>query len=395
MKGNVCSDFDLGNHFRHMSSKDAIKYEEAQIEHFKNFIIKCIEMEPDILIIVGNLFGNSKPRNLVAETVKTGFNNLTENGTKIFILPGTHDIPLPFTNDIPIHHIFENRDVKFLFNKERLSKAIIDEPIYKIEIDNLKINLFSTPSPLINPKNISFELNLDKNSLNLFLMADINSFKKDIEETFTNLLNSLDKFDLDALLLGGNYPEVPELSDCKFKIIHCPQIHKNNFIYAEKEHGIRMIDIADKDIKYERKVYPISRFNMINKIFNVSNLNARDINENIYNIIKENANPSNNIMRFTLVGKLEKQRYHNLKLFKYSEMGKRRNYYFELLDRIEFLDSSAEIQKLDVKKELEDFIANKMKSESKEVIIDELKLDIEDVYKESLELIKNNWEIDN
>jgi hypothetical protein len=377
-----------------MSSKDAFLYEEDQIEHFNQFISKCLQIRPDIIFIVGNLFGNSKPRNIAIENVKSGLNKLAEEGMKLFIIPGANDIPLPFTNDIPVHFIFENKNIKFLYNSEDAKKLKIEEPTYKARMGDVKINLFTTPSPLIKPTNIEVDLKIESESLNLFLMPDITSFKKDIEEIFSILLEKLNQHELDALLLGGNYPEIPELSECKFKIIDCPQIHQNNFKFDQKEHGMRLIEITRNNINQNDHIYSISEFNMINEIFNVSNFNAKDINERIYKSIKVNSNPSKNIMRLTIIGKLEKERYHNLKLFQYSEMGKRLNYYFELLDRIEFENSSQEIQGLDVMKELEDFIAMKKKSEPQNMVSDGMEFDINNIYNKSLDLIKDNWDID-
>ncbi|MBD3212872.1 MAG: hypothetical protein GF311_09710 [Candidatus Lokiarchaeota archaeon] len=392
MKAIVCSDFDFGNHFKHMSSKDVFKYEEKQIESFNRFVSKCIEIEPEIIFIVGNLFGSSKPRNLAIETVRKGLNELADNGMKILILPGAHDVPLPFTNDIPVHYVFENKNIKFLFTRENTVKLSIEKPIKQMTVGDLRFNIFTMTSPLRNPTDIEFDLEIDKDSLNLFLLSDVTSFKKNIEKIFVELLKKLDRFEFDAVLLGGNYPDVPEISKCGFDIIYCPQIHKNNFLFTQKYHGIKIIEIKNGMINDTDQIFPISKFNVKNENLDVSGLNSKEINDKIYDIIKKNSDPVNNIMRLTLVGKLEKQKYHNLKLFQRSEMGKRSNYYFELFDRIEFVNSSQEIQGLNVKEELEDFISKKKTSEPQKIIAEELKFDIDDVYKECLDLIKNNWE---
>jgi hypothetical protein len=393
MRGIVCSDFDLGNHFKHMSSKDALKYEEDQINHFQDFIEKSIELSPDFLFIVGNLFGTYQPRNYTIETVKNGLNELADKGIKIFILPGAHDIPLPFTNDVPIHLLFKNKNIEFLFNKEVSKSTNVRDPIYNIEKDNVNIQVFSVPSPLRKPTELQLELNVKSNFLTFFLMPDISSFKKDVDSIFSTFLKNLDECSLNSLLVGGNFPNVKKLTNCSFDVIHCPQIHQNNFNYADNEHGICLLEIENEKGINKKNIIPISQFDMINEIVEVSNLNPTEINELIYETIRNRSDPSKNIMRLTLIGEMEKENYHNLKLFQYNEMGKRLNYYFELLDRIEFLNSTQAIQGLDVKEELEDFINLKKSSEEQQIVIGDYEIKIDDVYREVLNLIKKNWDL--
>jgi len=367
-----------------MSSKKITSYEIDQIKNFENFIDKTIEQKPNILFIAGNLFGTSKPKNKTIEKVGKSFKKLSNSGIEVFLLSGSHDTPLPFSNDRPIHHIFEDIEkIHFLFSKKGISKEIA-EPMFKGQIKDNLFQIFSVPTPFKSPDQFEFNLKIEKDYTNVFIISDIFSFKKNPETIFTNFLNLLNKNELNALLIGGIQDNSIIKREYKFQTIECPQIHKNNLNFCENASGIAIHNFNNKKFSKRLDLIPISKLNVLHNIIDLSQIAPENVNDFIYENIKKNSDQLN-IFRLTLIGQIKKDLYHNIKIFKYSEIGRRINYYFELLDNIEFKESSQDIQRFDLLDELENFTRDKINKLNQE---DEVS-----IYQEAINLIKKDWNI--
>ena len=148
----LCSDIDLENYFKHMTTKKWLEYEEDQLNDFERLIKTIIKQKIDALFIAGNLFGTPKPKNKTIEKVMKLLRDLTSKGTECFILPGDRDMPLNFSNDRPVHYIFEDLENVHLLLREDLQELRsrnVKKSSFTGIIKNEKLNLFSSPSPFI------------------------------------------------------------------------------------------------------------------------------------------------------------------------------------------------------------------------------------------------------
>lgn len=391
LKCVFCSDLDLEYKFRHMPSKDVLIYEEDQLENFDNFIKKCLELKVDIVFIAGNLFGTSKPKNKTIEKVITSFKNLSDNGIKVFISPGSHDTPLSFSNDTPVHNIFKNiKNVNFLYSDDPASREI-KYPVFKGQINNNSLQIFSLPTPFIKPDEFEFNLEIEEGFTSIIIISDIYSFKKETKKIFNNFLDMINDSGIDFLLVGGIIPDSIKKNNYKFQIINCPQIHQNNFNFCDCADGISICTFDDGKFTQLSDIIPISKFKVIHKIMELPQIIANEVNNQIYEIIKDYSNPKKHIFRLSLTGKMDKKQYHQIKIFKFSEMGRRLNYYFELLDKIEFEENSPDIQGLNVLNELKIFTDLKIDEIQKLSLGDSIKSDSIMYLKEALNQIEKDW----
>ncbi len=392
----LCSDIDLGFKFKHMTSKKGVIYENHQLEDFEVLISKIIENKVDVVLIAGNLFGTPKPKNKLIEKVVRGFKNLSSRGISVLILPGSHDMPLPFSDDRPVHHIFEDLENVFLLLSEEtgvIKSKKIGEPVFEGRIKSEKVTIFSPISPFIRLDKLDLDLKVGTESTNIFVISDISAFKKDFETIYTNFLEKLNNFGVNILLVGGVQPTSLKKKHIKFQIVHCPQIHKNNFNYCNEKDGLLISTLQGGKFINTLKPDSISKFDVKHEILDVNKIPFDKINDSIYEKIKQFSDSEKAIYKLSLTGKLDKAQYHNIEIFKFQEMGRRFNYYYELFDDIKFQESSPDIQGLNVTKELEQFtkdIIDRIVQE--ENIKGSDKKNVELIYEDAMNLIKQNWD---
>lgn len=213
MRCVLTSDINLGYKFRHMTSKDYLLYEEHQINSFKKFIEKCIELKSDIIFIVGNLFGTSKPKNRTIEYVNKLFYVLSQKNIHIFLLPGPRDTPLPFSDDTPVQKIYESYStLHFLYDELQDKKKEIGQPLYKNIINNEKIEIFTPCNPFLKPNEQEYNLRTDDEYYSIFIQSDLSEHKKDFNKLILELPTELNDKNIDVLLLGGNIPKTMNLN---------------------------------------------------------------------------------------------------------------------------------------------------------------------------------------
>jgi len=392
----LCSDIDLGFKFKHMTSKKAVIYENHQLEDFEVLISKIVESKVDVVLIAGNLFGTPKPKNKIIEKVFRGFRDLSSRGINVLILPGSHDMPLPFSDDRPVHHIFEDLENVFLLLSEEtgvIKSKKVEEPAFEGIIKSEKITIFSPISPFISLNKLDLDLKVSTESTNIFVISDISAFKKDFEIIYVNFLEKLNNFGVNILLVGGVQPTSAKKKKLKFQIVHCPQIHKNNFDYCDEKDGLLISTLQGGKFINTLELNSISKFDVKHEILDVNKLPFDKINDKIYEKIKQFSDSEKGIYKLSLTGKLDKTQYHSIRIFKFQEMGRRFNYYYELVDNIEFQESSPDIQGLNAIKELEQFTQNIIdRIVQEENIKGSEKKNVELIYKSALNLIKQNWD---
>lgn len=377
-----------------MTSKKLAEYERTQLKNFDKFIQKCLEQKVDTVFIAGNLFGTSKPKNRTIEKVIRGFNRLSEQGITVFILPGSHDTPLTFSDDQSVHFIFENlENIIFLhFSKDQIKGKKVSDYLFKGKIKNVPLQIFAPPAPLTRPDNLEFNLQIDKDYINLFIISDIFSFKKETEKIFNDFLDNLDGSNINFLLLGGVIPDFVKLSAHKYQILPCPQFHQNNFNYYDGPNGILIYTFTKGQPDTSNKIISISDFKITQETVDVGQIPIVNLNDEIKNVIK-NHSGIKNISKLVLMGKMNKDDYHQVEIYKFRLLGRRLNFYFELIDNIEFQDETPVIKGLNVISELEKTTQSKLEEieERSDLTKAERKKEIS-IFEYAIKRIKKDWE---
>ena len=399
LRVGVCSDLDLEYHFKHMTSKKQLDYEQKQLDHFDRFIEVCLEKKIEILIISGNLFGTPKPKNYILEKVVKGFHKLTSNGIYIFILPSSYDTPLRYTMDRPIHYIFEDDDyIKILLESVNAGEfdAKISNPVFHGEIKGIKINMFTVSSPRYfnRIQNLEFDLKIDKKNSNWFIISDFMAYKDKAGDIASNFFKKLDKTDIDLLLVGGIIPESIDPSEYGFKTFHCPQIHKNNFDYSTNPSGLKIFDLNEsKQIEDSGEIVEISSLDLKQEILDVNQRPIEKVNESIKDLIDRSSNLKR-LLQIKLYGTLNRDDYHKIKIFHLLKKARKQNFYFDLADLIEFQDTAPDIEGLSLIQELNNLVDYKIKTVKTEYQGSDVELKQKiTTYNKSFNLIKKSWGI--
>jgi len=341
-----------------MTSKEALRYEEDQLEHFEVFINMCLENKVDAVFVAGNLFGTPKPKNRVIETAIKGFNSLSSESISSFILPGLQDMPLAFINDRPIHHILDGIDnVHFLYAKEisDLTQKNINKPSYQGEMKNLNVNLFNPSTPFMKLDEYNLDLETEEEAIDIFIVPVLKIPNQDETEIITKFLDKLNNSEIDILLLGGTLPESISLDNFNFQIVSCPQIHQSNFVHSGNESGLKIKGIDGKLFDDSQVIVPISKFIVKNEIFDIAPISSEDLDTSIMAYIADNADPQRQLFRLAITGEISKEDYQLISMFKFNDFGKRYNYYFEIADDLVFTNSQLEELEIEAIKELEEY----------------------------------------
>ncbi|MHA1489286.1 MAG: metallophosphoesterase [Promethearchaeota archaeon] len=395
LKCALCSDIDLEYRFKHMTSKKSVNYELEQLKHLDILVDRCLEEKIDVLIVAGNIFGSSKPKNNTIKRVVESLNKLIDEKITVFILPGPHDIPLYFSDDTPVHFILESiNNVHILQHKDFASniKKDIFKPVFKEKVKGIPIQIFTTTSPFKKPDELNFSLEIDEDYSNWFIISDLFSFKKDIDNHAANLIKKLKETKIDVLLLGGIVPDSLNMNGNGFQVIPCPQIHQNNIDHYEKESGLAIRSFDNGIFSEVEKLIKISNFNLKHEILNINTIALGEINKAAIDLIRKEHDQKYRLLKLTLLGKLSKDDYHEIKIYDLNNKGQLLNYYFELSDLIEFHEETVDISGLSLLNELEIFTENLISEKENDNDLSESEKAEEIVYlKEAIQTIKKDW----
>ncbi len=237
------------------------------------------------------------------------------------------------------------------------AKTNPNQLIQSIKIKGQNLDFYGIPNILESPKKYTYKFKLNPKHISFFCLPDPFSYKKDTDKLTSYLLERLKKIPFEALLVGGVIPKSLKTSSLKFPYIHCPQIHPNQFEFAEIPTGIKFISINDTTRKIsETDPIQISSLNMVYHHLDLNTLKAGDWDNTVKEIIKKDSK-LNCLMRITLSGNISRTQYQkHLNLYRYHEIGRVKNFYFELDDDIEFKSQIKNLSDLRIRDELKEYI---------------------------------------
>ncbi|MHA1750475.1 MAG: hypothetical protein ACTSYF_17755 [Promethearchaeota archaeon] len=388
-----------------MSRKLHLEYSQLLEDNWRVYIDELIQQELDCFVVAGDLFSTPKPWYRTLQTVMGGLQLLAEKGVSIFIFPGPHDSPLYHDEDDYPHNIFRSiPNVKILSKIEDKTNLEINEPSFFGEIKGVPIEIYTPPTALRELSSLEFKFTGRDDRLTFFIVnarfinivrnsdsssGSDNTRPQVIDKSIkidAGFIERLRDHGIDVLLLGG--PNSFNVSDYDFgvKIITCPPLNPIDFFNAGEKVGIRVISLSmvsshsftiQDEILVSKPCYKMHQAS-----YDVTNCDASKVNIDIKKILEENSGKKDMVFQLRLKGKMEKNFYHQLSLYDFMKKGRDNNIYFELLDEIQFGEAAEEISGLNPLEELERLALNDVGQDPR----------INDINREVIEKIKNDWE---
>ena len=176
--------------------------------------------------------------------------------------------------------------------------------------------------------------------------------------------------------------------------LRCLQpLHQSLFDFHLNRDGLLVGTLIKNNFKSSEEIIPITTFHMKQEFLDVGAVSNDNVNDEINLLIENNSNNDKGIFQLVLRGKVKKERYHNIRIYKFKERGSRMNYYFELQDKIEFADNSPIIERIKVIDELKSFKDSKIDDvNNSELFEEDQKKNEISVIEDAFKLIKKDWE---
>jgi exonuclease SbcD len=119
---------------RYERKKDFLQTFDAMTDY-------ALEKRPDLLLHSGDLFDGLNPRNPVRAQVMVAFRKIHENGTRIFIISGNHDVPRGIGQGVsPILEYARAGFVTFFQDWETIASESLDVRGLNVEVSGISFN---------------------------------------------------------------------------------------------------------------------------------------------------------------------------------------------------------------------------------------------------------------
>ncbi|MHA1679504.1 MAG: hypothetical protein ACTSUE_00755 [Promethearchaeota archaeon] len=371
LKCGFCSDWCLDHKFRHMTAGMHAKHSEKMLEGWRAFVDDERVTSLDALFISGNLFATPWPGNRVMYDVQQGLRDVVSGGTRVFLLPGPKDTPLFTSKDVHAMLILASMDgVELLSpgtsNSSAASNAgatktgnVIRDPLYSGSIAGQNVEIFAPPSPLPQFSDFELDIRTDPSRLSLFIThgrlelprSDGNPEIRD-RRCLLHLehLESLSKAGLDHVIIGGQGAIPPGFSSGVTgtvkvgSVLHAPPVNPVEFIHAGGETGMSTITF-DGNVATVNSTVNFCHYILVREMFDVTGLDADSINKRVLDQL-EQLSTGKSLMQFTLAGTMDQDAHVGLSVNEFLKEGKKKNFYFELIDAIEYPSTSGAITTL-------------------------------------------------
>ncbi len=119
------------------------RYERKKdfLQTFDTMVEYALQRRPDLLLHSGDLFDGLNPRNPVRAQVMTAFRKIHENGTRIFIISGNHDVPRGIGQGVsPLLEYARAGFVTFFSDWETIGSEAIDVKGLNVEVSGISFN---------------------------------------------------------------------------------------------------------------------------------------------------------------------------------------------------------------------------------------------------------------
>lgn len=309
------ADLHLDKNFSSLTDNRSYDRKQDLLNSFYSIIDYTLENKPDALLLAGDTFDKVLPRNPAKVKFTSKIREVKENGTKVFIIGGNHDVPkgikdgampIDIMGAAGIAKIFNNSDSKNIESYSLKNESEI------LNIHGISFNPFLSSSEFITP-----EVKI-QNGYNILMMhgalQGINSTNADFEEDNHIDSASITKSDLDYVAMG-HYHNFGQSEYDGTLACYSGSTEKMSFTEEKDAKCFLHLEIDNTGVDFEK--IPLKTREMKTLSLDIIDKNDINIDNLIKNKLSKFINPEL-ILRLKLRGKIDLEIYktlHKTKLY--------------------------------------------------------------------------------
>jgi DNA repair exonuclease SbcCD nuclease subunit len=302
------ADFHLDRNFSYLPDEKSYKRRKDLLNAFQQVVDFTLENKPDALLISGDTFDKVLPRNPPRVYFMENIRKIKDNGTKIFVIGGNHDVPKGVKDGVMSIETLEAARIANVFkchDHMNIEHKTIFKGNEKLNIHGMSYNPFFPSDKFINP-----QLNI-KEGYNILMMhgalQGITPIDAEYEEDNPIDSSAISNSNLDYVALG-HYHNFGKREYDGTLACYSGSIEKITFAEETDKKCLLYLNIDKSGVTYE-KIYlknrPIETFNL-----NIDE-SVTDIDKKIANYLFNNANKEL-ILRLKLKGRINFEKYKTL-----------------------------------------------------------------------------------
>jgi len=333
------------NHLNYYSQKLGSKLAERRTQigkMWRDTVDFAIEQKVDLYLHVGDLFDQISPRNPPRARVIEGFAHLKKAGIKSFVIAGTHEAPSTLIEGASPHVLLQEADLATVFeDTQSFGQEIlkIDDTTISIAGISSDRRLRSNMDPL---EGITIPFGADFNVA--MLHYSIEKIAPPFWEGPMIRLSSLENNRQINLFAMGHIHQHITRTLGNSLILYTGATEHFDFGEAENETGFCYVEVEGKKMKVEHiktKSQPMKQLKLHTSKFTVQNPTETILKALV------GASDSSGMLQLLLEGEMRFEEYLKINFPRLFDEGKRRNFYYESLDKIKLITESVKFQSSD------------------------------------------------
>jgi DNA repair exonuclease SbcCD nuclease subunit len=320
------------NHLNYYSRKLGAKLAKRR-KYFGNAwwetIEFAIENNADVYLCAGDLFDQVMPRNPPRAKVVEGFRRLKENGIRAFVIGGHHDTPATLAEGSTPHNVLAKAGIARVFeNTNDFSYEILEIEGTEVCIAGMSTNRRLTVE--MNPlEGLKVPAEGDFNIVLLhYPIEKIASYNE--TEPYIRLSTIEANRNVDLFAMGHAHQCVSTKVGNSL-VLYPGSTEHVNFGEFKHETGFLFLKVENGEIKKE---FIRTNTQPMNRIFvRTSSLPRDHLMQKLIEEVEKASNPIG-LLQLVLEGELEFEYYSKIDSLKLAKIGNKKNFFFDLDDRI-------------------------------------------------------------
>lgn len=325
------ADFHLDRNFSYLPDEKSYKRRKDLLNAFQQVIDFTLENKPDVFLISGDIFDKVLPRNPPRVYFTENLRKIRDNGTKIFMIGGNHDVPKGIKEGVMPIETLEAAGIAKVFkghDHENIENKTITKGHDILNIHGISYNPFFPLDKFINP-----QLNI-KDGFNILMMhgalQGITPIDADYEEDNPIDSSAISKLNLDYVALG-HYHNFGKREYDGTLACYSGSTEKITFNEENDDKCFLYVEVDNSGVTYEKiklKNRPIETLNLLIDDSFV------DIDKKLSDTLSKNAN-NELILRLKLKGRVNFEKYKTLHKSSLYNDFVNHYFWFSILDELE------------------------------------------------------------
>jgi len=332
MEAVITSDNHLNKYYSKMRPNQLEERRKQIAEQFGKVVDYAIEEDADLFLHCGDLFDMPNPRNPPVSYVGRKLVELEKNGIPSFLVVGNHDKPKMTTGagGSSPQEIYESFEVGHVF---RDANQIETETV---EVDGLEVAISGiSHNPLLD----GGEDPLQGKSVDTSADVSILLAHYGVEEHLAGRANepvishsSVDSLDIDVLC-SGHIHKRADLTVGSTEIIIPGATERMDFGEKDRDTGFYALSVENSMI--ETEYVGLKPQPMQEETISANFLKGDDATKKVLEKVNQVSEPEQ-MFKLRFEGTLTRDQYHRLDIHQIWDQGRNSNFYFDLVDDIEF-----------------------------------------------------------